>query len=83
VLELVQPDDAPWRFELEVFDVGGARRCQATLPADETVDEDWVTRLVQNRGLAMSADPQMVAVGGRTHLDVLSARDCSRVFSAP
>ena len=83
VLELLQPDDAPWTFALEVFDVGGGRRCNVSLPADETWGEDWVARMVQNRGLAMSADPPLVAVGGPTHLDVFSARDGGRVFSWP
>jgi hypothetical protein len=83
VLELSQPDDAPWSFVLEVFDVGGQRRCRVPLPAEETLDDDWVARLIRDRGLALSADPPLVAVGGRTHADVFGARDGSRVFSSP
>lgn len=83
VLELAQPDDAPWRFELEVFDVRGNAAGHATLPAEESAGEDWVARLVQNRSLALSADLGLVAVGGRAHLDVLSTRDGSSVFSTP
>jgi hypothetical protein len=81
VLELAQPDDAPWRFELEIFDVRGNAEGHATLPAVETTGEDWVARLVQNRSLALSADLRLVAVGGPSHLDVLSTRNGSLVFS--
>jgi hypothetical protein len=83
VLELSQPDDASWAFVLEVFGVDGKRRCRVPLPAEETLDEGWVARLVGDRGLVLSADPPLVAVGGRRHVDVFGARDGSHVFSSP
>lgn len=80
-LELREPDDAPWRFVLEVFDVGGRRDFRVELPADESLGEDWLARLVRDRNLAVSADPDFVAVGGPTSLDVFEIATGRRVFS--
>jgi hypothetical protein len=73
VLELAQTTDTPWSFVLEVFDVRGKRRLRATLPADESFDSDWLSRLTRDRGLALSADPPLVAVGGPGSLSVWAA----------
>jgi hypothetical protein len=81
VLELAQPDDAPWSFVLEVFDAGGKRRFRAPLDAVETFGPDWTRRLSENRAIAVCADPKVVAVGGATHLDVWGAEKGERLFS--
>jgi hypothetical protein len=83
VLELDQPSDAPWTFVLEVFDVSGKRKFREALPAIETLGEDWVERLTENRGLAVSADPPAVAIGGPTALTVFDARNGTKVFAEP
>jgi hypothetical protein len=83
VLELAEPDDAPWSFVLEVFDIGGARRFRVDLPAEESLGEGWETRLARDRGLAVSEAPVRVAVGGPGHLDVFDGKTGSKVFSAP
>lgn len=80
-LELREPDDAPWRFVLEVFDVGGRRVVRAELPADESLGEDWLARLARDRNLAVSAEPDLVAVGGPTSLEVFEIATGRRVFS--
>jgi hypothetical protein len=87
VLELAQPDDAPWSFVLEVFDSGGKRRFRAPLDAVETFGDDWAKRLTENRAVAVcagprgTADERLVAVGGATHLDVWGADKGERLFS--
>jgi hypothetical protein len=83
VLELDQPNDAPWSFVLEVFDVSGKRKFRETFPAVETLGEDWVERLTENRGLALSVDPPAVAIGGPTALTVFDARNGTKVFAEP
>lgn len=83
VLELEQPTDAPWSFVLEVFDVRGKRRLRAGLPADESFDADWFSRLTRDRGLAVSADPPLVAVGGPSALAVWAADTGAPVHRAP
>jgi hypothetical protein len=83
VLELDQPSDAPWTFVLEVFDVSGKRQFRETLPAVESLDQDWFERLTENRGLAISADPPRVAIGGPTALTVFDARNGTKVFAEP
>lgn len=80
VLELDQPSDAPWTFVLEVFDVSGKRKLREALPAMESLGEDWVDRLTENRNLALSADPPRVAVGGPTALTVFDASTGKRLF---
>jgi hypothetical protein len=83
VLELLQPTDAPWAFVLEVFDVRGKRRLRATLPAAEQFGEDWVASLDRDRGLAMTADPPLVAVGGPGALSVWAADRGDLVHTEP
>lgn len=83
VLELDQPSDAPWGFVLEVFDVSGKRKFRETLPAVETLGDDWVERLTENRSLALSAEPPVVAIGGPTALTVFDARNGTKVFAEP
>jgi hypothetical protein len=82
-LELSQPDDAPWRFVLEVFDVRGGRRLRAELPAEESVTEDWVMELTRDRDLSVWATPPRVAVGGPTHLSVWAADDGKSLYDGP
>lgn len=81
VLELAQPDDAPWSFVLEVFDGSGKRRFRAPLDAAETYGPDWAQRVMENRAIAVCANPGVVAVGGATHLDVFGAEKGERLFS--
>jgi len=83
VLELDQPSDAPWTFVLEVFDVSGKRRFREALPTTESLEEDWVERLTENRGLALSADPPRVAIGGPTALTVFDVQKGTKVFAEP
>jgi hypothetical protein len=81
VLELAQPDDAPWGFVLEVFDAGGKRRFRAQLEAVETFGADWAKRLSDNRAIAVCSEPRVVAVGGATHLDVWGTDKGERLFN--
>ncbi|HVU00582.1 MAG TPA: hypothetical protein VHE30_02480 [Polyangiaceae bacterium] len=81
VLELVQPDDAPWSFVIEAFDVSGARKGRTTLPAEESLDPGWESRLLRDRAVALSVDPPLVAVGGPEHLDVFDGTLEKTVFS--
>lgn len=81
VLELNQPADTAWNFVLEVFDVSGKRRFRAELPALETLGEDWVERMTENRNLAVSTDPRRVAVGGPTSLTVFDSDTGKQVFN--
>jgi hypothetical protein len=83
VLELDQPEDAPWTFVLEIFDVSGKRHFKETLPALETLDQDWVQRMTENRSIAISADAHRVAVGGPTGLTVFDTDKGSRLFAEP
>ncbi|HEX4340354.1 MAG TPA: hypothetical protein VH062_30810 [Polyangiaceae bacterium] len=85
VLELAQPDDAPWTFTLEVFDVDGKRRLHEALPTTESFEQDrWVAALTRNRHLALAAgDTPLVAVGGPDELNVFRADKGTRVLSAP
>jgi hypothetical protein len=83
VLELDQPSDAPWTFVLEVFDVSGKRQFREALPTAESLDQDWIERLTENRGLALSSDPPRVAIGGPTALTVFDARNGTKVFAEP
>lgn len=83
VLELDQPDDAPPSFLLEVFDVSGERRFSEVLPAVESFDDDWVERMLENRNLAVSADPPRIAIGGPTALTVFDAAAGARLFDEP
>ncbi len=83
VLELSQPDHAPWGFVLEVFDVDGKRRFRTELAADESDGADWVARLTRDRGVVLSAGPPLVAVGGPEHVDVFDWEKGGRVYSGP
>jgi hypothetical protein len=83
VLELDQPSDGPWTFVLEVFDVSGKRQFREALPTVESLDQDWIERLTENRGLALSSDPPRVAIGGPTELTVFDARNGTKVFAEP
>lgn len=83
VLELAQPSDAPWGFVLEVFETSGKRKFRDTLPAEEALDERWVQKLVENRGIALSSDPPRVAIGGPTALVVFDAAKGAKLFNEP
>jgi hypothetical protein len=85
VLELLQPDDAPWRMTLEVFDVDGKRHVREGFTTTESLaPRDWVKALKKNRRLSIRAvdeDP-LVAVGGPDELDVFHADTGARVQKA-
>jgi hypothetical protein len=76
VLELLEPDDAPWRMTLEVFDVEGRRHVREGFTTTESLaPRDWVKALKRNRRLSIRAvdeDP-LVAVGGPDELHVFHA----------
>jgi hypothetical protein len=75
VLLLVQPDDGPKSFVIELYDRNGKRRLRETyLPTVQT-DEDWAPRLLENAELALSAEPPRVAVGGSSELAVWAFDD--------
>lgn len=82
VLELREPGDRAWSFELEVFDVEGKRRVHEPLRADESLDPDgWVRALMRNRHLSIADGPTpLVAVGGPENLSVWRADDGTRVL---
>jgi hypothetical protein len=83
VLELAQTTDVPWRFVLEVFDVRGKRRLRTELPAEESLEADWLSRLTRDRGLAVWADPPLVAVGGPGAVSVWAADTGKPVLPVP
>lgn len=82
-LELVQTENEPWSFTLEVFDVTGKRRLKEPFSAEESLDPNgWARALLQNRHLSIRADdPPLVAVGGPDELTVLRADDGTRVLT--
>jgi hypothetical protein len=57
---------APRRWRLQVIDANGKLQLDAELGADavDVQRDDWATRLAEARGVALSANPPLVAVGG-------------------
>jgi hypothetical protein len=72
VLMLVQPDDGPKSFVIEVYDRKGKRRVREQYVPTVGLVEGWATHLLENAELALSADPPRIAVGGRSDLAVWS-----------
>jgi hypothetical protein len=86
VLELAQPDNAPWTMVLEVFDVNGARHVRESFPTTESLSSrHWVAALLRNRRLSIRADDEnpLVALGGPDELHLLRADTGARVVPAP
>lgn len=86
VLELSQPDNAPWTMVLEVFDVEGNRHVREPFTTTESLSSrSWVSELVRNRRLSIRADDQnpLVAVGGADEVHLFRADTGARLVAAP
>jgi hypothetical protein len=85
VLELSQPNDAPWAMALEVFDVDGKRHLHQPLSAEESLDQNtWLDVLTRNRRIAIAAGvTPLVAVGGPDTLMVFRADKGDRLLPPP
>jgi hypothetical protein len=86
VLELAQPDNAPWTMVLEVFDVDGNRHLREPFTTTESLSSrHWVSELVRNRRLSIRADDEkpLVAVGGPDELHLFRADTGARVAPSP